>query len=233
MNSIHRLLSNSPPILLHLEPRRDALSGPFGDGVGVRGRRRTSELALAAAILLLQITPSVAANANMVAEFGRTCVASKSSTDLKNALARDSWKLFSSLAQTHLQREIKGVTPMLDAQGLSSDYVIYGRDVGGKHFELALSETKKPVIEGRRLVGCSMYDFDATSPIDSALISAFAPKIAVQKNSLSDAQIEIWVNAFGDGTGMRAVFIPASSPMGDQLGFTGMMLGTHFLDRAK
>ena len=32
---------------------------------------------------------------------------------------------------------------------------------------------------------------------------------------------------------MRAVFVPASSPMGVQLGFTGMMLGTHFLDPSK
>lgn len=199
----------------------------------MRGRRRTDELALAAAILLLQVTPSVAANANMVAEFGRTCIASKSIKDLKNALSRGSWKVFPSLAQTHLQREINAVTPMLDAQGLSSDYAIYGRDAGGKHFELALSETKRPVSGDRRLVGCSMYDFGATSPIDSAAISAFAPKIAGQKSSLGDSQIEKWDNAFGDGTGMRAVFIPASSPMGPQLGFTGMMLGTHFLDRAK
>jgi hypothetical protein len=34
-------------------------------------------------------------------------------------------------------------------------------------------------------------------------------------------------------SGMRAVFVPANSPVRAQLGFSGMMLGTHFLDTAE
>jgi len=196
----------------------------------MQGRKKGRALALATAMLLLRAGPSAAANADMVPEFSRTCVASKSIKDLKAALAKDGWKAFASLAASHLEREISAVTPMLDAQGLSSDYVIYGRDTGGKHLELALSETKKPVSGNRKLVGCSMYDFDATSPIASANVSAFASTTVGQKSTVGDVQAEKWDNVFGEGSGMRTVFVPAASPLRAQLGFTGMMLGTHFLD---
>jgi hypothetical protein len=211
-------------------------SGLRRDSALVCGAGSASALALAAAILLLCAGPSAAANADtaanadMVPEFSHTCVASKSIKALKDALAKNGWKAFPSLAASHLEREIKAVTPMLDAQGLSSDYVIYGRDARGKHLELALSETRKPVSGNRKLVGCSMYDFDATSPIDSATVSAFAPTTVGQKATTGDIQVEKWDNVFGEGSGMRAVFVPPASPMGAQLGFTGMMLGTHFLD---
>ncbi len=195
-------------------------------------RKQKGALALVAVLLLLLLraTPSIAANADMVPEFARTCVASKSVESLKGVLAKNGWKPFTSLAASHLELEIKAVTPMLEAQGLSSDYVIYGRDAKGKYLELALSETKKPINGSRRLVGCSIYDFSATSPVDSATVSAFAPKIVSQKSQAGDVQIEKWDSAFGEGSGMRAVFVPAGSPMISQIGFTGMMLGTHFLD---
>src|SRR4051812_9215676 len=104
--------------------------------------KQKGAFALLAALLLLRATPSTAANADMVPEFARTCVASKSIKSLKVVLAKNGWKPFASLAASHLELEIKAVTPMLNAQGLSSDYTIYGRDAKGKHLELALSETK-------------------------------------------------------------------------------------------
>jgi hypothetical protein len=197
----------------------------------VQGRKWANKFALAIAILFLGAGHSIAANVDMVREFGRICVAPKSLKELKAALVKDEWKAFASLAQTHLEREIKAVTPMLEAQGLSSDYTIYGWDVGRQHLELAVSETKKPVSGDRRLVGCSIYDFAATSPIDSAAVDVFAPTTVGQKSTVGDMQVEKWDNAFGEGSGMRAVFVPAASPMSAQIGFTGMMLGTHFLDR--
>jgi len=196
----------------------------------VPGRRWASELALVIAILFLGAGRSIAANADMVREFSHICVAPKSLKELKAALAKDGWTAFASLAKSHLEREIEAVTPMLDAQGLSSDYTIYGWDVGRQYLELAVSETKKPVSGDRRLVGCSIYNFAATSPVDSATVSAFAPTIVGQKSTVGDVQIEKWDNVFGEGSGMRAVFVPAASPMSGQIGFTGMMLGTHFLD---
>ena len=214
---------------------RNAQSGLRNHGErGVQQGKRNSGLALATAILLLHACPSSAANAEMVVqEFGNTCIASKSVKDLKTALAKGGWNIFASLSQSHLEREIDAVTPMLDAQGLSSDYIIYGRDEGGQHLELALSETKKPINGGRKLIGCSIYDFDATSPVDSATVKAFAPTIVGQKSVIGDVQVEKWNNIFGEGSGMRAVFVPAASTMSAQLGFSGMMLGTHFLDTAE
>jgi hypothetical protein len=186
--------------------------------------------AFAIAILLIHSGSSWAAEVKMVSNFHQTCVAARSLKDLKAILAKDGWKAFASLAESHLEREINLVTPMLEAQGLSSDYTIYGHDAGGRHFELALSETKKPLKDGRKLIGCSLYDFTAVTPIDPAAINSFAPAAIGQKNVMGDAWIEKWDNPFGEGSGMRAVFIPPNSPVGAQLGFTGMMLGTHFLD---
>jgi hypothetical protein len=190
----------------------------------------TYTIAFALAISVIQIAPAYAASASMVAEFHQTCVVSRSATDLKAALAKNGWKAFTSLAQSHLEREIELVTPMLDAQGLSSNYTIYGRDIGGKHFELAFSETKKPLKDDRDLIGCSIYDFDATAPIDTSVLNAFAPSAIGQRKMLGDAQFESWTNPFGEGSGMRAVFVPSTSPAKAQLGFSGMMLGTHFLN---
>jgi hypothetical protein len=119
---------------------------------------------------------------------------------------------------------------MLEAQGLASDYTIYSLNDGGRHFELALSETKAPVSGGRKLIGCSIYDFEAVQPVDSAIINAFAPNIVGHRSALQDVQVEKWDNPFGQGSGMRTVFVPSASPMKPQIGFGGMMLGTHFLD---
>jgi hypothetical protein len=203
----------------------------MGSSMQYRGKIR--EFLVAIATLLAFASQSVAATPDMVSEFGRTCAASRSSNDLKAALAKDGWNAFASVADSHLEREIASVTPMLEAQGLASDYVIYGRDAEGHHLELALSKTKAPVGEDRRLVGCSLYDFSAATPVDTATLGSLAPKITGQKGKLGDLQFETWADAFGAGSEMRAVFVPAASPMRAQLGFTGMMLGTHFLDAAR
>lgn len=173
---------------------------------------------------------TVASNGDMVSEFSRTCAGSKSLKGLKDALAKGGWKLFASLAETHLEREIAAVTPMLEAQGLASDYVVYGRDAGGLHLELALSVTKRAISGDRKLIGCSMYNFDAVSPVDIRLISSLAPNSVGIKSTIGDVQFEKWEDVFGKNSGMRAVFLPADSPMRSQVGFSGMMLGTHFLD---
>ncbi len=169
----------------------------------------------------------------MVSEFSRTCVASRSLSGLTNVLTKGGWKAFPSPAESRVANEIVAVTPMLEAQGLSSDYTIYWRKVGDRYLELAVSETKKPINGDRKLVGCSMYDFDANSPLDETTISTLAGTAVGQKSAVGDVQVEKWDRVFGEGSGMRAVFVPAGSPMGAQLGFTGMMLGTHFLDGAK
>jgi len=202
------------------------------------GARCFVRLVLACALMVTTVAarseshvPSLGvADANMVSEFNRTCVASKSMNGLKDALSIGGWKAFASLAESHLEREIAAVTPMLEAQGLASDYVIYWRDSAGRRLELALSETKKAVSGDRKLVGCSIYDFGAKSPIDSTTLSVLSSTVVGKKGTIGDVQVEKWDGVFGEGSEMRAVFVPASSAIRAQLGFSGMMLGTHFLD---
>jgi hypothetical protein len=181
-------------------------------------------------LAFLLASPLGEPNPTMVSEFGKACVASRTKAALTSALSTDGWKAYATIAESHLEHEIAAVTPMLEAQGLASDYTIYSLDGRGRHLELALSETKKPVSGNRKLIGCSIYDFEAVQPVDSPTIDAFAPNIVGQKGMLQDVQVEKWDSPFGQGSGMRAVFVPSLSPMKSLIGFGGMMLGTHFLD---
>jgi len=189
-------------------------------------------LATALAFTLLPSNLALADSAGMASEFAQTCVASRSIKELRAALTKRGWKLL-PLAQSHLEREIAAVTPMLRAQGLESDFTVYGLDVGPQHLELAVSQTLQPTKSGRRRIGCSIYNFDAAAPIDPAAIEALVPSTGGSKSILGDVQVERWPGPFGVGSEMRSVFVPPSSPMKDQLGFSGMMLGTSFLDAAE
>lgn len=181
-------------------------------------------------LAILLASPLVRANPTIVSEFAKTCAVSRTKAALTSALSADGWKAFAKVAKSHLGREIALVSPMLEAQGLASDYTIFGFDDGGRHLELALSETKKPVSGSHKLIGCSIYDFEAVQPVDRAKIDVFAPHVVSQQSILQDVQVEKWDSPFGRGSEMRAVFVPSSSPMKPQIGFSGMMLGTHFLD---
>jgi hypothetical protein len=180
--------------------------------------------------LLAASTPASPAP-NFLAEFDRTCVTARSLADLKQSLAKDGWKAIPN-SKGEIGGVIAAVEPILDAQGLSSEYQTYAMDSGDRHFELAVSETKKPVADGRKLIGCSLYDFSAVAPVDSQQIEAFASGATGQKSSMGDVSVEKWSNLHGAGSGMRAVFVPPNSQVKSALGFTGMMLGTHFLDGA-
>lgn len=196
----------------------------------MRKSRWARQLVIAMASLLASATQAIAVKQDMTSEFGQTCVASKSIEELRAALRARGWKLLPSLAQSHLAREIAAVGPMLEAQGLTSNYTVYSFDDGTEQFELAVSETVKPIKGARKLVGCSLYDFHALVSIDMGPIRAFAPAVPGERSVLGDVQAEIWKGAFGERSDMRAVFVPPDSPMKDSLGFTGMMLGTVRLD---
>jgi len=184
------------------------------------------------------ITAAIAAtllpppSSDLATQFGRTCAAAKSKAGLVAALGKEGWKPYATVAESHVAREIAAVTPMLEAQGLASDYTIYWLEGAGAHLEVAISETKKPLRDDHKLIGCSMYDFTRVGPIDDAELAILVHNIAGQKSSLADVSVEKWESVFGPGSGMRAVFVPTDSPMKDQLGFAGMMLGSHFLDGA-
>lgn len=196
-------------------------------------RPRASELVIAIAVLLAPAAPAIAASQAITAEFGQICVRSKSSRDLKAGRTTRGWRLLPTLTQSNLERVIATVTPMLEAQGLTSNYTVYSLDSASRHLELAISETVKPVIGARKLIGCSIYDFGAVAPIDSATVQDFAPSSVGKRSFLGDVQVEKWTGAFGTDSDMRSVFVPQASPVKDQLGFTGVMLGASFLDAAQ
>jgi hypothetical protein len=108
-------------------------------------------------LAFLLASPLGALDPTIVSEFGKTCVASRTKAALTSALSTEGWKAYATMAQSHLEHEIAAVSPMLEAQGLASDYTIYSFDGGGRHLELALSETKKPMSGSRKLIGCSIY----------------------------------------------------------------------------
>ena len=117
------------------------------------------------ALAFLLASSSAPANPVMISEFAKTCAVSRSKQTLVSALVANGWKAFPTLAQSHLEHELTMVAPMLAAQGLTSDYTVYGLDAGGKHFELAVSETRKRISAGS----------DAEKSIDKILRANFDP----------------------------------------------------------
>lgn len=173
------------------------------------------------------------AQADMVSEFQNTCFLATSKRALAMALTDRGWKAFATLSESRLEREIAAVSPMLEAQGHASDFTIFHREVGGRRFELTLSETRKPVKEGRNLIGCGIYDFEAKAAVDAKVLDALVPNVVGQTRALGDVEIKTWQRPFGGDSEMRAVYVPSTSPVGPQLGFSGMMLGTSFIDGAR
>ena len=77
-----------------------------------------------------------------------------------------------------------------------------------------------------RLLGCHLYDFAATAPIDPALVSARfgeAPAETVDQPGVIEA--EVWTLDGMEGVGdLSLTFIPEGSPAAAVTGFTGVTL---------
>ena len=189
--------------------------------------------------MLLVITALLAAagqappSAEIVSEFTRVCVAPKSLREINDALVQDEWVAFIPVPESTLARIIDAVRPMLKAQGIASNYKSYARQIGPRHVELAVSETSNAITSGRKLIGCNMYDFAGRVAIDPKELAAATNGISEKSSEYAGMKIMEWKNPFGPGSGMRAVFMPQQSEFAKQAGFTGMMLGTHFLDGVK
>ena len=166
---------------------------------------------LAAIALLAAATSLPPSGDDQLSAFKQTCAVATSYTGLISTLTSDGWTAYPSPEKSHLAKELAAVEPMLDAQGLSSDYTVYAHDANGRHLELAVSKTRKPLANGRRLIGCSLYDFAASEPIPADDLEPLANKAKGQASLAADVQIETWKNINGPGTDMRAVFVPPSS----------------------
>ena len=165
----------------------------------------------------------------MLTAFKEVCVKQQTFDELTEAAVHRGWKPYQNSSDSPLAHEFELVAPMLEQQGLASEVSFFSFN-GDVHFELAVTLTRKPTSGGQKLIGCSMYDLDAVTPIDSSALEGVAGSKGGARTTAGDIQAEKWDGFLGPNSGMRAVFVPKDSPYGAQLGFTGMMLGTHFLE---
>jgi hypothetical protein len=179
--------------------------------------------------LLAATTPSVDAQSAMLTAFKGACMKQQTYAELTEAVTKQGWKLYQNSSDSPMAHEFELVAPMLEQQGLASDVSFFSYN-GDVHFELAVTLTRKPISGEKKLVGCSMYNFDAVAPIENPALETVAGSNSGVRTTAGDVQVEKWDGFLGPNSGMRAVFVPKNSPYGAQLGFTGMMLGTHFLE---
>jgi hypothetical protein len=121
----------------------------------------------------------------------------------------------------------------MDAPGLSPEVKLYGRDQEGVHLEILVTKRPPGPTERARDIGCRLYDFAATNPIPIDQLNSLAGGAQGQIGSLADGQTGTWYRVAGTTTTMRTTFVPSTSEIGKQLGFTGMILGTNFPDGAQ
>ena len=182
--------------------------------------------------LLAAATVPVDAQSAMLSAFKDVCVKQQTLEELTDRAAQRGWKPYQNGSDSPLAHEFELVAPMLEQQGLASD-VSFFKSGGDVHFELVVTLTRKPISGGQKLIGCSMYNLDALTPIDNSALEAVAGPKGGIRSTAGDIQVEKWDGILGPNSGMRAVFVPKDSPYGAQLGFTGMMLGIHFLEGSK
>jgi hypothetical protein len=185
-----------------------------------------------AALLLATASPTPAANA-AISAFQETCLPSRSLSELTDSLTNTGWKEFSSPSDSRLAVPMMQFKRAMDAQSLSPEVKLYGHDQDGVHLEILVAKRPPGPTERAPDIGCRLYDFAATTPIPIEQLNALAGGAQGQIGSLAGGQTGTWYRVLGTTTTMRTTFVPSSSEVGAQLGFSGMILGTNFPDGAQ
>lgn len=177
--------------------------------------------------------PAAAADASeaFVAAFNEACVDAHKTFSSAVAHAKEKgWSVVSPLSHAQLtavmQKSADGI-----AQGKAEGYVTnfehetLSKMIAGRPAYLVIALTQSNIFDQ---IGCYLYDFDATAPVDRAVVTRLL-KIE-PANVVADAAIvtAVW-GPPPKATGRLdtyLTYIPAGSPHAAKTGFTGVVLKT-------
>ncbi len=192
---------------------------------------------LALAVTLLAgagVAPARASNDQaFVDAFAQACVPGRLSYEATKATAVEAgWTQIERSDHPELTAVMQKSDEMLageDDLEMSFEDVLYARDVAGTRHHLSVTRSSIVIEPGDDpwvLVGCRLYNFDATQPIDPALVSTLLDTTIAQSVDHEGMIGHSWgppcpMPRTGD---TYLGFVAEGSPMAATLGFSGVTL---------
>ncbi len=190
------------------------------------------------ALLLLALWPNMGRAAGaLVTAFGEACLPERLSFGKSLAHARKiGWQAVSASDDRELENVMaRALAEAKDPENpdWKIEYGIFARNFGDRRFHLVITRLGAPDVI--TLIGCHVYDFAATQPVDPAEVSALLNhKLAystLDKSGQAYADPATLVShAWGPPPSLPRqfdtylTFIPEGSPMVAKTGFSGIVL---------
>ena len=148
------------------------------------------------------------------------------------AIARAGWAAAADDAHPELAALMALTRRAMDGareEGFGTALAVYGSRVGGLDLFLVTDEMDQPAdnVDFRiDLMGCYLFDFEATAPVDPVLVAArFDERPAQTVDEPGEIVAQTWnVEAIEGVWDVQATFIPEGSPNVARTGFSGASL---------
>lgn len=179
---------------------------------------------LLAALVLVAPAQSAAASAEreMLDAFRSACSRTGEVEAMKADAAASGWKEMAEEVEPRVARLVK-----LGRDSVESDAKVSGatfrRTLGGRDIFLIVSRYEDK--EGIWGVGCRLYDFDATRPIEAKLLDRWMgkPPTAIQEPAPGFTKRH-WEPGWRDGITLEVNHVPQNHPVGKTYGLSGNIL---------
>lgn len=184
------------------------------------------------AVSLAGVLPAVANpwSATFVETFKETCVPERLSYEGTLAQARISgWTPVEPASQAEFARVMdKSAAGLAEAKAEGLEIAFrsgtFARSVEGRDLHLVVSFAESDYLDE---IGCYLYDFQATEPVDAAAVGQMLG-IAAPAQSMDTAEIvsHVWgpPPSMARTLDTHLTFIPVGSPHAEQAGFDGVVL---------
>jgi hypothetical protein len=188
---------------------------------------------LALALLCGGATAAPLPDEAFLSAFAVACLDGYDDTDARDAaIAAAGWRPVADDANPVLAEMLAMARASLrqaeDEEGYTGTAAVYGRDggAGGPYLVTTILEMPDDGEGPLGVLGCYLYDFEATQPLDAEPITRrFGEEPAAIDNQPGIIVSEAWDIESLDGVWeLRSTFIPVGSPGVDVTGFAGRVL---------
>jgi hypothetical protein len=192
----------------------------------------TIRLAVVALALAAAVGPARAETDRRLEAFWATCIPDRQDFEAtKRRAESEGWARAEGNEHPGLAAVLAASARMIDPEpGVDMALASYGRTAGGQKFYLVVTHVMSEIID---FVGCYLYDFDTTTPVDIALITelAGAPP-GEKKDEPGTIRAHKWdtPEALPGTWDIFESFIPKDSPVIAQAGFGGQVLKISSVD---
>ena len=169
----------------------------------------------------------------IVSAFDRACVVPTTHANVEAAVLAEGWQAFTPEPKSMLADLLVKSREMMREINSDAPFKSFWRQIEGRRVHLVVHGLAVPSAGMRVMVGCNLYDFDATkAPADEALTS-LGHGVAPKRREQGPFKMLTWEGTRGPHSTMRAAYIPAIPEARAQLGFTGTALSTSFFENAE